>query len=151
MNGLGSTIGRRLAAAGAVMALVATMGAGVAQAGDRQQPTASATADCQGGMGVIGISIVDDAPWTYTIWIDEVTVAEDETDTDGGFAVYGPYEDGDHLVEVGWNQEEMIILQTTVTVDCSESTTTSGETADTSAAPTTTAAAAPTATPRYTG
>jgi hypothetical protein len=130
--------------AGGVL-LAVTVFAGSAGAG--LEPSAEAFASCEDGEGFINVGITDDSSETYDVFIDEVLVGDDVTDSDGGFYVYGPYENGVYNVVVLWFPDgEFEILNTDVTVDCeAEPTTVPTE------EPTTTAQAAAATQPRFTG
>jgi hypothetical protein len=147
-------IGSRSSALGLALALVASViGLGALTAPVSAQeapPTADAFAECVEGEGFIQVEIVDDFSTVYNVYIDDVLVDEEVTDSDEGFYTYGPFEDGVYNVRVEWLEDETDILDTDVTVDCVPD-----ETTTTTAAPTTTttapAAAAATAAPRFTG
>jgi len=136
-----SAIVAALALAGGAVAVAAFPG--IASAGVQQ--TAIAEGACDGPEGVILLEIIDSEAVTYDVYIDDVLVDEDITDTDGMTIAYGPYANGSYnVVVVAAN--EAVVLDTDVTVDCAAETTTT-------AAPTTVvavAAAAATA-PTFTG
>ncbi len=147
-----------LAAGGASILVTAALMAPAGAGQPLPDPTASADVSCRNDEGYIHVSIVDDFSTTYDVVIGGIVVDPAITDTDGGVNTYGPYADGDYLVEVEWLDEEVNILEETVTIDCiPDGTTTTAAPTTTTAppeqvAPTTTAAPAPIAVqPTYTG
>lgn len=92
--------------------------------------TDSVTIDCEPGVEVgavcdaptegIGIVLTDDSSSTYSVAIDGTLVAEGIGDTGGVEVVYGPYADGEHLVEVYWAgyEEDDPFSSHTITKDC---------------------------------
>ena len=74
--------------------------------------TANVTVNCEPGVELsavcdspaegIGIALTDESGSTYSVAIDDELVAEGITDTGGSDVVYGPYADGEHLVELFW-------------------------------------------------
>lgn len=167
MRDLEREIGRpRAAAVGVALAVAAGALVVGAPAGAQElPPTASADYVCDGA-GYIQVSIVDEFSTTYNIYIDDVLVDEEVTDSDGGTYGYGPYADGVHNVRVAWISGQQDILDLDLTVDCVPDETTSttvASTTSTTAATSTTvttaataparpaAAAAVVAAPRYTG
>jgi len=136
-----------LAAAGLAAGTIGvTVLPNMASAQELPVPTASAEAACVEGVGAIRVTIFDEEPYDYDVFIDEVLVDEEITDTDETFIEYGPFEDGVYNVAVGWYQGERLILDTDVTVDCTADVTTT-------VAPTTTVqvAAATATAPTFTG
>jgi hypothetical protein len=108
-------------AAGSVVALIAVIGlAGAVQAQEPPEPTAEASAACEGELGLIIVDIFDDSSETYNIYIDDVLVDSGVTDTDEGTEplVYETSEDGVYLVDVYWIEGETDILNAEVDVDC---------------------------------
>ena len=66
------------------------------------EPGVELEAVCDGPTEGIGVTLTDDSSSTYSVAIDGTFVVEGTGDTGGSNLVFGPYADGDHLVEVYW-------------------------------------------------
>ena len=153
---MGGLLTRRHVAASAAIGLVlaggalvgpTTVGAGEARV------SASADHECGEEGATILVQIEDNFSTTYDVFIDEVLVDDDVTDSDGGVYEYGPYADGVHNVRVFWNDGEEDILDEDLTVACAPEETTSTTTSTTAPTPTTEppSAAPVVVAPTYTG
>jgi LPXTG-motif cell wall-anchored protein len=126
------------------------------------RPSATAVADCVRETGRIIVTIVDASTYRYNISIGGVVVAADVPDGPDGVNAFQPYADGAYPVVVTWISAPgdegrvvfdppVVVLATTVTVDCVADATTSAPetTAPATTTPATTAPAttAPAAAP----
>jgi hypothetical protein len=82
------------------------------------QPTAEATAECEGDIGLIVLSIEDASDETYDVYIDGFLVDPDVTDTGAEPFVYETPEDGSYSVDVYWIEGDVDILDAQVAVAC---------------------------------
>jgi LPXTG-motif cell wall-anchored protein len=126
--------GRLAVTAGVLVGAAALVGVGGSVSAQQPDPSldppsASAVADCVDDTGRIVVTILDNATYRYNISIGGVVVAADVADGDDGINIFEPYADGAYPVVVTWISAPgdgarvvfdppVVVLSTTVTVDC---------------------------------